>query len=219
MAVYPRWRGKHKVDITGAAHITGLSPLARGTHAIKDFNRARDRFIPAGAGNTSISLKIDARKAVYPRWRGEHLRWLALHIERCGLSPLARGTHFLDPFTTLFIRFIPAGAGNTESDTNESSSDSVYPRWRGEHSFRKRIRNKQDGLSPLARGTHRLFPGFPGNARFIPAGAGNTQFVSLLIRIVSVYPRWRGEHLPMPGTLKRCAGLSPLARGTLSTVP
>ena len=30
--VYPRWRGEHPMDPTFAVCVTGLSPLARGTH-------------------------------------------------------------------------------------------------------------------------------------------------------------------------------------------
>ncbi len=50
--------------------------------------------------------------------------------------------------------------------------------------------------------------------RFIPAGAGNTGVVDGVALDNAVYPRWRGEHLPLP-TLKHLKrGLSPLARGT-----
>ncbi len=30
--------------------------------------------------------------AVYPRWRGEHIKMMGLKVEATGLSPLARGT-------------------------------------------------------------------------------------------------------------------------------
>ncbi len=51
-AVYPRSRGEHDLPVFLRREITGLSPLARGTHAdltLPDFIR---RFIPARAGNT-----------------------------------------------------------------------------------------------------------------------------------------------------------------------
>ena len=51
--------------------------------------------------------------------------------------------------------------------------------------------------------------------RFIPAGAGNTVCPSGSVIVLTVYPRWRGEHLLPVATPARCGGLSPLARGTL----
>ncbi|EGF60533.1 hypothetical protein HMPREF9538_05065 [Klebsiella sp. MS 92-3] len=52
------------------------------------------------------------------------------------------------------MRFIPAGAGNTNPGRPRGSGPAVYPRWRGEHD--KDIADDiiKSGLSPLARGTH-----------------------------------------------------------------
>ncbi|KJU06644.1 hypothetical protein SEEH1831_08623, partial [Salmonella enterica subsp. enterica serovar Heidelberg str. 77-1831] len=112
--------------------LRGLSPLARGTQELnsltvedlrfipagagntpdKSFFPVPVRFIPAGAGNTGGPRPQYRADAVYPRWRGEHLRcrlpffcfsvyprWRGEHghYERIGadaggLSPLARGT-------------------------------------------------------------------------------------------------------------------------------
>ncbi|HAG2010045.1 TPA: hypothetical protein G8O32_002281 [Salmonella enterica] len=38
------------------------------------------RFIPAGAGNTTIATVISSGKAVYPRWRGEHSKSTQLNL-------------------------------------------------------------------------------------------------------------------------------------------
>ncbi|ESA88097.1 hypothetical protein AB32_3335 [Escherichia coli 2-316-03_S1_C2] len=70
---------------------------------------------------------------------------------------------------------------------------SVYPRWRGElqiTNFRKSLGN---GLSPLARGTHRGIQFRCGIVRFIPAGAGNSPVRAGSNPAQTVYPRWRGE--------------------------
>ena len=50
---------------------------------------------------------------------------------------------------------------------------------------------------------------------FIPAGAGNTMQALFLGGRVTVYPRWRGEHLSWAARGMLIFGLSPLARGTL----
>ncbi len=63
------------------------------------------------------------------------------------------------------------------------------------------------------RGTQLVqFP--PSDPRFIPAGAGNTQRSQTPEMEIPVYPRWRGEHIPLAYELDYVNGLSPLARGT-----
>ncbi len=132
------------------------------------------RFIPAGAGNTRPCNRNGDFNSVYPRWRGEHC-WMSLsNTERSGLSPLARGTLCYPLKTADSRRFIPAGAGNTRPASRLAPDIPVYPRWRGEHSINCGGSEANSGLSPLARGTHTAANYGSRNARFIPAGAGNT---------------------------------------------
>ncbi|GKV81257.1 hypothetical protein PEC106664_20310 [Pectobacterium carotovorum subsp. carotovorum] len=194
-SVYPRWRGEHSLFPVTKLKTIGLSPLARGT--LTEISRAGYiyRFIPAGAGNTISAIPFHCHCAVYPRWRGEHVQ--VFDPDRCagGLSPLARGTHVAASDTNHLHRFIPAGAGNTRKLNAGDTSEAVYPRWRGEHNMDVTIDHPDDGLSPLARGTHVLLVKQNNADRFIPAGAGNTISLLTLNSSSSVYPRWRGEHL------------------------
>ena len=92
----------------------------------------KERFIPAGAGNSANNRPLSDPTTVYPRWRGE-LITQPLYRERAdGLSPLARGTPWFSPNHRRFSRFIPAGAGNSTQTHELASQFSVYPRWRGE---------------------------------------------------------------------------------------
>ena len=70
--VYPRWRGEHSPSALATTETNGLSPLARGTPIFIRVKIMVRRFIPAGAGNTGVSIASRTRSAVYPRWRGEH---------------------------------------------------------------------------------------------------------------------------------------------------
>ncbi|CQB66820.1 Domain of uncharacterised function (DUF2825) [Salmonella enterica subsp. enterica serovar Typhimurium str. DT104] len=72
----------------------------------------------------------------------------------------------------------------------------------------------QNGLSPLARGTQMTKSEIFTKARFIPAGAGNTNGHSKSNGSGTVYPRWRGEHDVTDSEIYWDNGLSPLARGT-----
>ncbi len=94
--------------------------------------------------------------AVYPRWRGEHTTPIVITPSPRGLSPLARGTLSNKDQTVCWMRFIPAGAGNTLSVNENLTLLAVYPRWRGEHAAGDKRGVRERGLSPLARGT--LYP-------------------------------------------------------------
>ncbi|EHB43134.1 hypothetical protein SEENIN0B_03039 [Salmonella enterica subsp. enterica serovar Infantis str. SARB27] len=92
-SVYPRWRGEHD-EFRGPVFVKiGLSPLARGTLGEAPPILRVTRFIPAGAGNTYVFKTYYVFKTVYPRWRGEHVKYNSVAVNIDGLSPLARGTH------------------------------------------------------------------------------------------------------------------------------
>ena len=174
MAVYPRWRGEHSQYHDGQAITGGLSPLARGTRHLTRCARGLHRFIPAGAGNTTLCSSAHHVATVYPRWRGEHGSCEGLAISSAGLSPLARGTRVGHPQLAFPHRFIPAGAGNTAHIRTGPVNRPVYPRCRGEHQNGSASIARISGLSPLARGTRLYISKYWSCIWFIPAGAGNT---------------------------------------------
>ncbi len=133
--------------------VLGLSPLARGTRVFSRRWLPMRRFIPAGAGNTPPCPTVWINIAVYPRWRGEHWHKFLSAMLNGGLSPLARGTLRLHQNPAPVLRFIPAGAGNTQRGGILPNRASVYPRWRGEHPAWRDFAEQGIGLSPLARGT------------------------------------------------------------------
>ncbi len=74
------------------ALVGGLSPLARGTLGGLPCSQLQQRFIPAGAGNSSWLAISFGVSPVYPRWRGELCVSVSPRVCESGLSPLARGT-------------------------------------------------------------------------------------------------------------------------------
>ncbi|EWD78293.1 hypothetical protein P821_03355, partial [Klebsiella variicola] len=172
--VYPRWRGEHTGFVSAADAELGLSPLARGTLRHHLLSTRCRRFIPAGAGNTTVLYSLIMGGPVYPRWRGEHFPARSTGKQRAGLSPLARGTQDVQSIIHSLKRFIPAGAGNTSNSKTAHRPTTVYPRWRGEHALVPDTFSGCAGLSPLARGTPAITLSPDHYERFIPAGAGNT---------------------------------------------
>ena len=134
---------------------------------------------------------------------------------RFGSSPRARGTRKHSVRPCLFLRFIPACAGNTVCAESSFAPISVHPRVRGEHLGNTPKALAMYGSSPRARGT--LLTGIPGagKTRFIPACAGNTLGYVSTVAEVAVHPRVRGEHRIDPLWIFPVPGSSPRARGTL----
>ena len=113
--VHPRACGEHRPRRSTSASVIGSSPRVRGTLPMHGCRWARDRFIPARAGNTSPGELRGPAGAVHPRACGEHAdsgekKW-AMH----GSSPRVRGTRLMGRGLDSRNRFIPARAGNTRS--------------------------------------------------------------------------------------------------------
>ena len=153
-------------------------------------------------------------KAGSSRFCGEHFASNRGTGETAGSSPLARGTRPDRNRSWVFLRFIPAHAGNTRAVDMGANHPPVHPRSRGEHMSSAMRYQSCAGLSPLARGTLIKRRLHVRKLRFIPAHAGNTSAMALPRTKTAVYPRSRGEHLAGSAGFTDEFGLSPLARGT-----
>ena len=173
--------------------LSGSSPRARGTRRLAGHQRPWRRFIPAGAGNTTLPTNPVEPTSVHPRGRGEHPSTFSPPCGATGSSPRARGTRYRLRSMRCMLRFIPAGAGNTGKSECSNYCLAVHPRGRGEHGDDLAGRGRHRGSSPRARGTHRIWRGQKGHQRFIPAGAGNTPWPRCRSRAVrGSSPRPRG---------------------------
>ena len=111
-------------------------------------------------------------------------------------------------------RFIPAYAGNTFILTPVSRIIAVHPRICGEHLTIQVCTDPGDGSSPHMRGTQVRLRDKQQSRRFIPAYAGNTLIVFVVIESTSVHPRICGEHGVFSSHCAFTAGSSPHMRGT-----
>ena len=217
-AVHPRRRGEHTIPFDNALVIDGSSPQARGTLQTKISPCLVRRFIPAGAGNTSVSDSFSFAFSVHPRRRGEHQKHTRRTPRQSGSSPQARGTPVQTMSEPMKARFIPAGAGNTAASDRTEWARAVHPRRRGEHGGVWGGYQITNGSSPQARGTRSLLLSRGIHHRFIPAGAGNTTWRMVVSEFAPVHPRRRGEHSSAPFAVEHRLGSSPQARGTLYNV-
>ena len=213
-SVYPRRCGEQAQQGADDQRFGGLSPQVRGTVDDPHAHRAGGRFIPAGAGNRGCRPCLCLLLPVYPRRCGEQVLERDRHLVAVGLSPQVRGTVFQGPGLFGLGRFIPAGAGNRWSKYRVTISTSVYPRRCGEQTPPTKSPPSAGGLSPQVRGTGLMADPAPRNARFIPAGAGNSFLHPPNWPPGSVYPRRCGEQRVQVNHDYSPSGLSPQVRGT-----
>ena len=176
-AVHPRTRGEHPVAFLLGVFKNGSSPHARGTPFLIHCDQIKYRFIPARAGNTAAYRLRSCSVSVHPRTRGEHPVGAAQPQSSAGSSPHARGTLLMLSGVRFIDRFIPARAGNTHTRAVKLRKNTVHPRTRGEHKSELGSFVSQSGSSPHARGTQRYRHNRRAKVRFIPARAGNTQWL------------------------------------------
>ena len=213
-SVHPRLRGEHAALHGLQRWEVGSSPPARGTRPAGHTAESTERFIPACAGNTALVAGARNNLAVHPRLRGEHARASAIRLLIAGSSPPARGTLPKESATARGPRFIPACAGNTRTDRPTLPPKPVHPRLRGEHAEPPAPADEGRGSSPPARGTRPATEAVHQDLRFIPACAGNTVSFAIMMALLSVHPRLRGEHMALLSSGRTGLGSSPPARGT-----
>ena len=151
----------------------GSSPQVRGTPFWIYREVAKNRFIPAGAGNAWAILMRASVCAVHPRRCGERYP-----------APRALNRR---------VRFIPAGAGNASSSGWLRRYRSVHPRRCGERHNSPPTMQITVGSSPQVRGTRFCRLAVMNQVRFIPAGAGNAALSPAAIASLAVHPRRCGE--------------------------
>ena len=152
-SVHPRACGEHFNCFFSSLFRAGSSPRLRGTLASDEPVGEFFRFIPAPAGNTSMTLCGIKGCAVHPRACGEHMMTRRGPILTVGSSPRLRGTRFFVGRRGVGHRFIPAPAGNTDFEQRPLYHPSVHPRACGEHPFPAADLHTALGSSPRLRGT------------------------------------------------------------------
>ena len=130
---HPRACGEHVIQVASQHGHQGSSPRLRGTRRRDPSSRERLGIIPALAGNTIRSPRIQARGRDHPRACGEHFPDGSRDQTREGSSPRLRGTPRKGVENGTSRGIIPALAGNTAGRRQSSHRPQDHPRACGEH--------------------------------------------------------------------------------------
>ncbi len=213
-AVHPRVCGEQCFQPPLFPTSDGSSPRVRGTESGIASRNLNFRFIPACAGNRTLTSFFKTYPTVHPRVCGEQspggiTSWLS-----DGSSPRVRGTEDREVDGRLKIRFIPACAGNRKFANGDVSEGAVHPRVCGEQRCRNGEGIAWGGSSPRVRGTAADSFKARLESRFIPACAGNRGQGQAGQGLPTVHPRVCGEQgvAALMPSIK--VGSSPRVRGT-----
>ncbi len=155
----------------------------------------RFRFIPACAGNIIHGMEGHSETPVHPRVCGKHLLCDFYMNTKDGSSPRVRETSPKSVQEAIKKRFIPACAGNIQPQPQKRLIYAVHPRVCGKHNGATFFTNLRNGSSPRVRETFHFSLTPIGNARFIPACAGNMIAIAHPANWLSVHPRVCGKHV------------------------
>ena len=172
----------------------GSSPQVRGKLPFPAGVIQVVRLIPAGAGKTHCSLVRFISSSAHPRRCGENLNPLGNWLQSDGSSPQVRGKHLLSTGRSAFTRLIPAGAGKTCSNSQQTRRATAHPRRCGENSLKLSGTSFALGSSPQVRGKLPFPAGVIQVVRLIPAGAGKTVKVITEDGCGAAHPRRCGEN-------------------------
>ena len=151
-AVYPRVGGGTGEIVVGQLRCIGLSPRGRGNRFFSAFGNGLIGSIPAWAGEPSDRASCGISPGVYPRVGGGTSGIAGAEPKYWGLSPRGRGNRPQTGEKLLYVRSIPAWAGEPRPLSLARPIVRVYPRVGGGTGARGLGRSTRGGLSPRGRG-------------------------------------------------------------------
>ena len=216
----PKWRWAHprrcgaddRPEVKPHAD-GGSSPQVRGRLMVQDYAGGNSGLIPAGAGQTPLTLGQKGDTAAHPRRCGADSSTTSPPVNWTGSSPQVRGRPAMNACGCSPTRLIPAGAGQTGRTRGG-------PKWRWAHprrcgaDDRPEVKPHADGgSSPQVRGRLMVQDYAGGNSGLIPAGAGQTVAWISSRRRSRAHPRRCGADVPYAAPIHWGWGSSPQVRG------
>ena len=162
--------------------------------------------------NNAFTYSAWARRGTSPRMRGKPPESITSAADR-GTSPRMRGKPELTRRMTRTLRNIPAYAGKTQPSGRAHRSHQEHPRVCGENQLLFWPGAKAHGTSPRMRGKRPSKIFFRFRYRNIPAYAGKTGALRIVVKRWKEHPRVCGENSSVFTEGFSSAGTSPRMRG------
>ena len=173
---------------------SGSSPRMRGARAILGPRILHPRIIPADAGSTGPLRARHPSRTDHPRGCGEHDEVKPALFDLGGSSPRMRGAPSHTRRCCNTTRIIPADAGSTATSAEPAAGCWDHPRGCGEHTSQSKEAKFGQGSSPRMRGAQGGGMDHVVGSGIIPADAGSTGNLHVVLTAIVDHPRGCGEH-------------------------
>ena len=191
----------------------GSSPRMRGKPGHFHGVQRVVRIIPAHAGQTSRRRRVPVTNSDHPRACGANVTLDGLIIVPGGSSPRMRGKRCDPSPRRRPRRIIPAHAGQTSQLEHSVYSPADHPRACGANVSSDGMLSRCTGSSPRMRGKPALHSRAGVGHRIIPAHAGQTRSLPLMLWSCPDHPRACGANSMRRRCCCRNVGSSPRMRG------
>ena len=155
------------------------------------------RIIPAHAGQTCTPRTSCDFPQDHPRACGANACMTGVIDNVDGSSPRMRGKPYPSGRTCRRPRIIPAHAGQTYAARINADNRADHPRACGANTFDESVMTTFNGSSPRMRGKHFALSTNTNEYRIIPAHAGQTPSIVLVLVAASDHPRACGANSPI----------------------
>ena len=187
--------GENGISRGGLTLLGGSSPRGRGKRRMVLTTGWPVRLIPARAGKTITRTSSRSRRRAHPRAGGENEEARCLGRYHSGSSPRGRGKQIDLDWEDAGPGLIPARAGKTHHDQDQTVRLPAHPRAGGENGVVDIKSITRAGSSPRGRGKLGSSLQVEGHRRLIPARAGKTRERPTRRAVPTAHPRAGGENL------------------------
>ena len=210
---HPRVCGENGLLRCARPRSLGSSPRVRGKPFTSSSFTIAARLIPACAGKTAATRRRKTPRRAHPRVCGENGGRTGGLSAVPGSSPRVRGKRIFRVGVVAGIGLIPACAGKTVRMMSIASRAPAHPRVCGENRTNRSDMKRGRGSSPRVRGKQPQISVQDPHTGLIPACAGKTNILVILLADPTAHPRVCGENQRYAVAFDWIAGSSPRVRG------
>ena len=174
VSIQPRVCGDYALCCLIQPPSSDTTPRVRGLRVRNAIARLGNRYNPACAGTTSMTIYCWLLPPIQPRVCGDYVVLTAMALSLYDTTPRVRGLLTVIIKCRRVVRYNPACAGTTRCPACSGSRIPIQPRVCGDYSLYRLLVAEHYDTTPRVRGLPRHTSCIYSRARYNPACAGTT---------------------------------------------